>query len=203
MAACTFGITYDYLCPFARNANEHIVEGLRGGADWDVQFVAYSQAQGAAAADGVGVWDGPDPLAASGVLALAAGLMVREHQPGHFLDAHTALFAARHDEALDIRQRDVIADVLTRQDVDVADVFARIDGGEALALLRKEHEWAVDAHDVWGVPTFMAGGRAVFVRLLSRPEGNPGRARFEIERIVDLVANVSSIHEFKQTDLPD
>ena len=40
-----FGITYDYLCPFARNANEHVVAALRGGADWDVTFEPYSLTQ--------------------------------------------------------------------------------------------------------------------------------------------------------------
>lgn len=40
-----FDITFDYLCPFARNANEAVVKGLRQGRDWDVAFRPFSLAQ--------------------------------------------------------------------------------------------------------------------------------------------------------------
>ena len=36
MPTHTFAVTWDYRCPFARNAHEHVVTGLQGGADWDV-----------------------------------------------------------------------------------------------------------------------------------------------------------------------
>ena len=41
----SFGVTWDYLCPFARNAHEHLVAALKAGADWDVQFRFFSLAQ--------------------------------------------------------------------------------------------------------------------------------------------------------------
>ena len=41
----TFAITFDYLCPFARNASEAVVEGLHNGADWNVTFKPFSLAQ--------------------------------------------------------------------------------------------------------------------------------------------------------------
>ena len=31
-----FEVTWDYLCPFARNAHEHLAVGLQAGAGWDV-----------------------------------------------------------------------------------------------------------------------------------------------------------------------
>ena len=34
----TFAITYDYLCPFARIANESLVEAMADGADHEVTF---------------------------------------------------------------------------------------------------------------------------------------------------------------------
>jgi hypothetical protein len=55
-----FGITFDYLCPFARNANEHVTAALRAGADWDVSFVPYSLAQGHVEDGDVDVWDRDD-----------------------------------------------------------------------------------------------------------------------------------------------
>ena len=37
-----FAVTWDYRCPFARNAHEHIIEALRAGAPWSVRFVPFS-----------------------------------------------------------------------------------------------------------------------------------------------------------------
>jgi hypothetical protein len=36
-----FAVTWDYRCPFARNAHEHVLAGLADGADWDVTFVPF------------------------------------------------------------------------------------------------------------------------------------------------------------------
>jgi hypothetical protein len=52
------------------------------------------------------------------------------------------------------------------------------------------------------VPTFLAGDRAVFVRLLDRPEGDGELGRRRIEHVVDLVEGEPMLHEFKQVDLP-
>lgn len=200
-----FAITYDYLCPFARNANEHVITALQDGADadgWDVTFTPYSLAQGHIEEGDPDVWDSEDPAAESGVLAFQVGLAVRDHDPDRFLDVHRELFAARHDRGEDIKDPDVLRKALEVAGVDADAVFARVETGEPLAVLREEHERNVEEHDVWGVPTFIAGGRAVFVRLLDRPEGDAARARDRIERVVELVTGFPDLHEFKQTELP-
>jgi len=38
----SFAVTWDYRCPFARNAHEHLLTALESGADWDVRFVPFS-----------------------------------------------------------------------------------------------------------------------------------------------------------------
>ncbi len=38
----SFAVTWDYRCPFARNAHEHVVAGLEAGADWEVDFLPFS-----------------------------------------------------------------------------------------------------------------------------------------------------------------
>ena len=196
-----FELTFDYLCPFARNANEHVVEGLRSGADWEVGFVPFSLAQGHVEPGETPVWDRDEPLGESGILALAAGVVVRDDHPERFLDVHEALFAARHDAGLDIKDRAVVANVLRRTGVDPDAVFARIDDGPALKAVREEHDAAV-SREVWGVPTFMTEHRAVFVRVLDRPDGDGARATRRIEQVVDLVDDAAMLHEFKQVDLP-
>ena len=37
-----FAVSFDYRCPFARNAHESVVAGLEAGRDWDVTFVPFS-----------------------------------------------------------------------------------------------------------------------------------------------------------------
>lgn len=198
----SFSLTFDYLCPFARNGNEHVVTALKAGADWNVNFTPYSLAQGHVEDGDTDVWDREEPYEVSGILALAVGVAIRDHFPDAFLDAHIALFAARHDDGADIKDEGVLREALADVDVDVDAVFERVATGEPLETLRKEHEANVAQHDVWGVPTFIGRHRAVFVRLLDRPDGDAARAMTHIERIVDLVDGFPELHEFKQTDLP-
>ena len=197
-----FAITFDYLCPFARNANEHVVAGLRAGADWDVRFRPYSLAQGHVEEGQEDVWEQADPHGVPGVLALQIGITVRDLLPDRFLDVHEALFAARHDQGADIKDRAVLVGALERSGVPAAEVFRAIDDGGPLGQLQKEHEQAVHDHQVWGVPTFVTDRRAVFVRLLDRPAGDAGLATKRIEQVVDLVDSSLDLHEFKQADLP-
>lgn len=197
-----FAITFDYLCPFARNANEHVIAALQDGADWEVAFTPYSLTQGHVAAGEPAVWDREDPDAESGVLALQIGLAVRDRFPEQFLDAHRELFAARHDRGEDIRDREVLGKALGAADLEPDEVFELVDTGEFLATLRAEHETNVATHKVWGVPTIITDQRAVFLRLLDRPgdEGAVGLDR--IERVVELLDGFPELHEFKQVDLP-
>lgn len=197
-----FTITFDYLCPFARNANEHVIAALEAGADWDVEFVPYSLSQGHIEDGETDVWDRDEPFTVAGVLAFAAGLAVRDHSPGQFLDTHRELFAARHDRGEDIKDREVVRRALEAAGVDADKVFQVVDDGEPLETLHKEHERSVRDHDVWGVPTFIAGDRAVFVRLMTRPDGDGALGQTTIERVLDLVVGMPELHEFKQTDLP-
>lgn len=197
-----FALTFDYLCPFARNANEHVVTALQAGADWDVTFTPYSLAQGHVEEGDTPIWEREDPSAASGILALEVGLAVRDHVPGRFLDTHVALFAARHDDGADIKDEAVLRDVLTDVGLDPDEIFEIVRSGEPLVTLEKEHRANVDQHDVWGVPTFIGRERSVFVRFLDRPEGDVDKATSHITRVVDLVDGWPELHEFKQTDLP-
>lgn len=195
----TFAVTFDYRCPFARNAHEHVVTALGGGADWDVTFRPFSL-------DQMHVDDGDDPVwdraeQFPGLLVNLAGVAVRDLEPERFLTTHLALFAARHDHGRDLRERTVVSDVLTEQGVDVDAVFDSIDGGEALAQVRKEHEAAEAQHDVWGVPTFISGDEAVFVRLMHRPDGDGELARTTIERVLDL-HEWTDLNEYKRTTVP-
>jgi hypothetical protein len=197
-----FVLSFDYLCPFARNASEHVIAGLRGGADWDVRFRAHSLAQGHVPEGEPPIWERDQPNLASGLLALQIGVAVRDLLPDHFLAVHEALFAARHDEGADIKDPAVIWRVLDRIGLDPEEVFAMLATGKPLATVRDDHDAGVRDDHVWGVPTFVVGPRAVFVRLMDRPAGDADLAIRRIEQVLDLVEVELALHEFKQTHLP-
>jgi predicted DsbA family dithiol-disulfide isomerase len=194
-----FAVSWDYRCPFARNAHEHLVEGLRSGADWDVTFVPFSLNQAHVEEGGLDVWD--DPSKADALLAMQVGIVVRDRFPEQFLDVHAALFRARHDEGRDIREEEVLRTIVSEQGVDADAVFTEIADGWPLETFRKEHEAAASEHSVWGVPTFIAGDGAVFVRLMTRPQGDAALASKTIERVVDLVTGFPELNEFKHTSI--
>ena len=197
----SFSVTWDYLCPFARNAHEHLVTALQAGADWDVHFRFFSLAQAHVDQGGTAVWDN-DPLSKPGVLAGLSALVVRERHPEHFLDAHMALFSARHDQALDLREREVVTRALGSAGLDGADIVAEAASGWALERARSEHEEFLQKWDVFGVPTFISGDKAVFVRLMNRPEGDTKVAESTIERVLDLLDNFENLNEYKFTRIP-
>jgi DSBA-like thioredoxin domain len=197
--ATSFSVTWDYRCPFARNVHEHILTGLAGGADWDVRFLPFSLGQAHVEEGGVSVWE--DPSQDSGILALQTGVVVRDEYPDAFPAVHRGLFAARHDEGLHLEDRTVVEKVLTEHGVPAAAVFEQIDSGAALTKVRDEHEAYVASHTVWGVPTFIAGDEAVFVRLMDRaPLGSdPAASMRNIDRVVDLLTGWPELNEFKHT----
>jgi hypothetical protein len=194
-----FAVTWDYRCPFARNAHEHIVTALADGADWDVTFLPFSLSQGHVPEGGTPVWDDPDKEA--DLLALAAGVVVRDSYPDRFGAVHTALFAARHDESLDLRVPEVVAEVLDRSGAPGADVLAEVKSGEVLEEIGRAHLKALTSWQVFGVPTFIVDDRAVFVRLMSRPRGDAALARRTIEGVVELFSSQPDLNEFKYTTL--
>jgi hypothetical protein len=200
MTPRTFAVTWDYRCPFARNAHEHVIEGLRAGAPWEVRFVPFSLGQVHVAEGEADVWD--EPAKDSGLHALQVGVAVRDQYPDQFLAVHRALFAARHDEARDLRDPSIVAEVLRANGVDADAVLAEVETGSVLETVRKEHEAAASGHDVWGVPTFISGERAVFVRFMDRPAGDAALATRTIERTLDLLDGWPELNEFKHTSIP-
>lgn len=195
-----FAVTWDYRCPFARNAHEHLLDAIEAGAPFDVTFLAFSLGQAHVEEGETSVWD--EPAKDSGLLALMAGVVVRDRFPERFQDVHRALFSLRHDEGGDLRDETSIRGVLETASVDADAVFAEIAKGWPLEVVREEHERGVADHDVFGVPTFIVGNEAVFVRLMTRPGGDGKEARRTIERVVSLVAGVPELNEFKHTSIP-
>ena len=195
----SFSVTWDYRCPFARNAHEHLLAGLEAGADWDVRFLVFSLEQAHVEEGGTPVWD--EPGRHPGLTANLAGVVVRDNNPELFPAVHLALFTARHDQALDLRERDVLSKVLDDAGANGAQVLSEIDSGWPLDVLKAEHTEAVEERHVFGVPTFISGDNAVFVRLMNRPAGDGALGMATIERLLDLMTGWPELNEFKHTSI--
>ena len=195
----SFGVTFDYRCPFARNAHEHLVAALKAGADWDVQFLPFSLTQNKVEEGEASVW--AEPEKDSGLLALQLGVAVRDTQPDRFLDAHLALFAIRHDLGKSQRDEDLLRTTLAEVGIDVDAAFAEVATGVPLKTIEDEHERGVAEHSVWGVPTFIVDDHAAFVRVMDRPRDELHDSAKVVERIVGLLSGWPELNEFKHTSL--
>ncbi|MGA1158068.1 MAG: protein-disulfide isomerase, partial [Ilumatobacteraceae bacterium] len=85
--------------------------------------------------------------------------------------------------------------------VDVDAAVREMESGRPLATIRDEHTTYARTHHVWGVPVFIQGDKAVFVRLLDRPDDDPARAKDTIERVIENIS-WDSLNEFKHTSVP-
>ena len=195
-----FALTHDYLCPFARNVAEVVVRALEAGEPFEVDFRAFSLSQVHLEEGEAPVWEpGAEPR--SGVLALQWGLAVRDELPERFPDVHLALFAARHDQGRDLNDPEVLAAAVASASVDPDEVAKLVAGGAPAAALAADHTWAADTARVFGVPTFVTDRRAVFVRLMGRPD-TPAAARATLDRVLAMVEDWPDLNEFKATAIP-
>lgn len=196
-------MTFDYRCPFARNVHEHLIAALRGGAPFSVTFHPFSLDQAHAPDGDTSLW--LNPSSGEGLLSLAAGIVVRDRFPDQFLDVHHALFSARHDSGRDLRDRNVVAQVLQDAGVSADQVLPEIDDGWPFIEIRRAHEEAARDLAVFGVPTFIVGDKAVFVRLMNRPSDiehdSDKESRGIIEDILNLITTRPDLNEFKHTTI--
>ena len=190
-----FGVSFDYRCPFARNGHESVVAGLRAGRDWDVTFIPFSLDQVHVEEGEPAIWDRAPEDQGSGVKALCWGIAVRDEFPDKFLDWHLATFKARHEEGAKIAKDEVLAEIATSVGLDPAAVAAEVATGRPLKTLAQSHTDAVKNHSIFGVPTFVVGEQAAFVRLMDR--ANPE----DVDRILDLL-EWTDLNEFKHTTVP-
>jgi predicted DsbA family dithiol-disulfide isomerase len=173
----TFTVTYDYLCPFARIASESLVDAVAAGA-------------------AVAVWDrGPSDEQGRGVLALFWSLAIRDGFSESFLEFHKSLFNAKHDDLVDIGDEAVLRDIATKVGLDADAVAAAVETGVPAKTLEAEHTALVEDLGVFGVPTFIAGEEAVFVRFMERHKLD------DLDKVIDMIS-WTNVNEFKRSRIP-
>lgn len=194
-----FTVTYDYLCPFARNVHLHLLAGLRAGAPWEVTFAPFSLHQAHLEEGATPVWE--DPEYRDRILALAASLSVRDRQPERFAAAHEALFRARHDQGRRLSGAEDVEPALAAAGVDLDDVRADLASGRPFEALGAAHE-ELSRSSVFGVPTFLLGDAAVFVRYMTSAGDDDAASVGVIDSILALISGQPELNEFKYTSIP-
>ena len=189
-----FAVSFDYRCPFARNAHESVVAGLRAGRDWDVTFTPFSLDQVHVEEGEPPVWERDPAVWGTGVNALLWGIAVRDAFADKFLDWHLAAFSARHDEGQKIAKLEVLRDIAASVGLDVDAVAKEVESGRPLETLAQSHTESVKRHSMFGVPTFVQGDQAVFIRFMTRKEPT------DIDRALDLL-EWPDLNEFKHTSV--
>ena len=104
-------------------------------------------------------------------------------------------------EATLIYSESLLREALAGAGVDVDAAFAEVASGVPLKKIEAEHERGVADHSVWGVPTFIAGDQAAFVRVMDRPRDELHDSAKVVERIVGLLSGWPELNEFKHTSL--
>ena len=196
----SIALTWDYRCPFARIANDHVLTALAAGADLDVTFVPFSLGQVHREDGQPDVWDAPETD--SGLFALQVGVALRDQFPDQFAAGHRAIFEHRHAGGGHLRTPEQLRPVLEGAGIDADKVFAVVATGEPLAAIKAEHTGYAASHSVWGVPTFVKDDKAVYVRLMNGPAGDAEVAKATVQRLVDML-DWSDLNEFKHTSLPN
>ena len=199
MALPAFGVTYDYRCPFARLLHGHLVAALRAGAAFEVEFLPFTLTQGYVEPGEPDAWD--DPARVEELLALEVSLAVRDTSPAAFLDVHEGLFDLRHVHHGNLRDRKAVWAVAEAAGVDLAAMEAELDSGRPRAEIAERWRYLKGDLEVFGVPTFVIGDDAVFVRLLE-PSIDAAASTALIEQLVRQVAEQPTINEFKHTRVP-
>ena len=195
----TFDVSYDYRCPFAKNIHLHVIAALEAGAPFNVNFVPWTMSQGYKLEGAPDVWD--DPERDPELLSLAVSVSIRDEQPDLFLRAHAALFRARHERGIRLVTLEQIEDVLGELGVDLEKVAADLTTRrpqQVIGATFKKYEGL----EAFGVPTFVVGNDATFVRYMTPPTHDGGASVKLIDSIVTLIEAQPELNEFKHTRLP-
>ena len=195
----SFDLSFDYRCPFAKNIHLHVIDALRAGADYEVTFVPWSLSQGSRSEGALDVWNDPDYD--PDLIALAAAVSVRDQQSEYFLDAHEALFRARHDRSVRLVTLEEISNVLAPIGIDMAKVAADIATRRPHDVIAASHK-EFDRFEAFGVPTFVVNDDATFVRYMSEPGEDATKSVQLIDSLLYLMTDQADLNEFKHTQLP-
>lgn len=183
-------VTFDYRCPFAYNGNATLMAAAER-LDLEPRYLAFSLDQAHLGEDEPTMWERDPSEWGSGIRVLLYGIAARDAFPEVFPTVHLALFAARHDHGRKLDDLAVVHEAIAAAGGDPDALTDEVASGRPLKTLEAEHTEGVERWGVWGVPTFIDGDDAAFVRLMERENVD------DLERVLALLSN-TNINEFKR-----
>ena len=187
----SIAITFDYRCPFAYNGNAATVAAVERASP--ISRCGTSRSRSTRRTSARASPRSGSATRTAGAPASGAPLRDRSARrlPGAVRRRGPRAFAARHDKGLKLGHEEVLRDAVTSAGLDADEVAEEVWSGRPLAALAAEHTEAVTRWGVWGVPTFIEGDDAAFVRFMER-----GRVD-DLERMLELLS-WSRLNEFKR-----
>ena len=198
MAIRSFAVSFDYRCPFANILHQHLIAALRDGAAFDVEFVPWTLSQGHRLDGELDVWD--DTAKFDQLVALAAGVSVRDQQPERFLDAHEALFSARHAGGIRLGTLSEVTQVLEAVGVNRDLLISDLESKRPFRVIGESYR-RFERYEAFGVPTVVVGESAVFIRYMNSPNGDDSASTELIESFLTMIVEQPALNEFKHTRL--
>lgn len=190
---------YDYKCPFAWRLHRALVDATRHSSSFSIDYRPFALRQILADRRGTNVWS--DRAERALITGQLASVVVRDSWPDAFPAFHLAAFHAVHRDNLTIDAPDNLARILegiglpSRKILEEAAALPTVERHRAL------HTGLAGEWRVFGVPTLVFDGRAVFLRLAADPPHGGGSARW-LERLLSLMTEWQNVHEFKSTSDP-
>ena len=145
----------------------------QSGQDIDVDWQPFSLAQVNNKEEGVVVWelpgavDGSDPT----LLAHKAGLAAKRQGKEAFEAFFMALLKARHEDKVDLNDRDAIEAAAVTSGLDVGRFWEDAADPDLLREIGESHTKAVEDYGAFGVPTLVFDGQnPTFLKMFIPPD---------------------------------
>jgi hypothetical protein len=146
------------------------------------------------------VWEQADDYEYRGLWALRAGEAAKKQGKEAFQKFHIALLRARHEDRVNIGDKEVLMQVAGSVGLDLEKLRTDMEDTAVKDQVVADHLEAVETYGVFGTPTFVfPNGAAAFVKMLKPPAGKAPRV---LEMLSELMSEHIYIGEVKRPQPP-
>ena len=146
------------------------------------------------------VWDQPDDYEFRSLWALRAGEAAKKQGNEAFQKFHIALLRARHEDRVNIGDKDILMEVGGSVGLDLERLRTDMEDSSVKDKIVADHLEAVETFGVFGTPTFVfPNGASAFVKMLKPP---PGKATRTLELLSEMMSEQIYIGEIKRPQPP-
>jgi hypothetical protein len=146
------------------------------------------------------VWEQSDDYEYRGLWALRAGEAAKKQGKEAFQKFHIALLRARHEDRVNIGDKEVLMQVAGDVGLDLEKLRTDMEDPAVKDQVVADHLEAVESYGVFGTPTFVfPNGAAAFVKMLKPPAGKAPRV---LEMLSELMSEHIYIGEVKRPQPP-